>query len=812
MPSANQIRAGKAFVEIGADDSAFVAALNRAAARFKSFGKSLESAGQGMLAFGATMLAPVALLTKFASRSQEMGSKFEQVFAGAAEDAKAFAMELSKSVGRSSLDVMEAMATYQAFFRGMGFGEKAAAGMSEKMSALAIDFASFHNISDEDAAVGFRSAMAGEAEPLSRYGINVRAAAVDQEFFREGLSVTTETASEAQKAIARLAIITNSMTAQGAVGDALRTSAGFANQLKRLQAMATDTAVSLGSALLPAVTNVVTAVASAVGAATEWAKQNQGLVSSLGGAALGAGLWVVGIGAATFALGKLSAVIGTTISAVGGLTSSMIWLAANPAAAVLAGIAAITVAVGASMYQAANFVARFNTEMDKALDQGDQGRRVDADRLARLEQLGQADKLNADGMKEAADLIGKLESKYSDLGLSLDQTTGKVNGLTAAHDRMNKSMRAAAIAETKAALAEAQANTNQADRQREGENTGLFSSANFGRLYDAATGGGRERIQSSAGQDQGRAAAAKERALWARLKSLEGGNADAVFGNAKPDRPSDEANLEEGMKAQKKLRDDAARAAERLADLDEQQADRRRSAVEKEIADIRQVAAERRKLLDEMIAGERVRAGGPRAWMMQSLQSRRGSLLGQEGADIGRAMARGALAAVAAVADKLRELIRGRLDFTNDLAKQEAAQTVAEAEQALQRAQALHDPSAEDAAKKRLQDAKKAAANLDADQFSRDQLDKATTLYKDDPAGLTAAEKRIKALADRMRVVPDAPPVAGGGTIGTFSAAAASLLGGGGYAERTAKATEKGNVLLDAIKKAVQGTTGFQIT
>ena len=790
MNNAGAIRAGKAYVEATLDDSKLVAGLNRAQARIRDFGKGLEEAGKGMLAFGATLFAPLAVVTKFASRAQEMGSKFDAVFGGAAEGARAFAADLSRSVGRSTLDVQDAMSTYQAFFKGMGFGERQAASMSEKLSALAIDFASFHNISDEDANLRFRSGLAGEAEPLSRYGINVRAAAVDQQFFKMGLDVTSESATETQKALARLAIITEAMTAQGAVGDAVRTSAGFANQLKRLQATATDAAVAVGSALLPAVTNVVSQVGAAVASAAEWANANAGLVTAVGTAAVQTTLWSVGVGAAVFAVGKLAGIAAAAASGVGMLGKSLVWLAANPAAAVLVGLAAIAGAVGYSMYQSANYVAKFNTEMGKALDQGDQGRRVDAERLARLEQLGQADQLNADGMKEAATLIGQLQSKYGDLGLSLDQTAGKVNGLTDAHAKLNEQMRRQAIADVKASLAEAQANSNQADRQRASENTSDWNMANFGRLWNAATGGGPERIQSSAGQDQGRASALREKALLSRLRDLEHGDADAVFGNAKRETAA-AASVEDSMKAQKKLRDDAVRAAERLADLDDQQADKHRSATEREIADIRKVAAERRKLLDEMIAGERVRTGGPRASMMRWLQDRRGSVLGQEAVDIGRALGRGIVAAAAAVAEKVRDVIKGRVDLSNDLGRQEAAQTVTEAEQAVQRAQDLKDPAGEESARKRLHDAKVAAAKLEADQFSRDQLAKAQDLYKEDPKGLTAAEARIKALADRMRQVPDDLPKVDVGAIGTFSAIAAARIGGGGSAaERTAKATE----------------------
>jgi hypothetical protein len=61
---------------------------------------------------------------------------------------------------RVETDVKSGMVSFQAFFQGLGFGGKEAAGMSAKMQALSFDLASFFNIQDENAQRRFLAALA----------------------------------------------------------------------------------------------------------------------------------------------------------------------------------------------------------------------------------------------------------------------------------------------------------------------------------------------------------------------------------------------------------------------------------------------------------------------------------------------------------------------------------------------------------------------------------------------------------------------------------------------------------------------------
>jgi len=59
MSSAKGIRAGRAFVELFADDSKLVRGLRRAEKRIKAFGQSVRNLGLKIAGLGTAVLAPL---------------------------------------------------------------------------------------------------------------------------------------------------------------------------------------------------------------------------------------------------------------------------------------------------------------------------------------------------------------------------------------------------------------------------------------------------------------------------------------------------------------------------------------------------------------------------------------------------------------------------------------------------------------------------------------------------------------------------------------------------------------------------------
>jgi hypothetical protein len=185
-----------------------------------------------------------------ASDLQETQSKFDTVFGQNAESARAWGNDYANAVGRSRRQVSMFMAEAQDLFVPLGFDTSSAQQISQTLTSLSTDLASFNNMRDQDVFGNLISGLMGESEPLKKYGVIVNEAAVKQELFNQ--SIDPSKATDQQKVLARLNIILRMTTA--AQGDAIRTGGGWANQWKRLTSVADDLAGTVGSKLLPPLT------------------------------------------------------------------------------------------------------------------------------------------------------------------------------------------------------------------------------------------------------------------------------------------------------------------------------------------------------------------------------------------------------------------------------------------------------------------------------------------------------------------------------------------------------------------------------
>lgn len=338
--SSRALNAGAAVIKLSFLDGAVEKQLARLESKLKNFGSALSKIGTIGLSVAGSLGAAFGTAIKFASDASESVNKFNAVFGGQASAAEAFASRLATTVGRSKTQIRDSMSAYQSFFVGLGFGADQARNMSEQMASLTLDFASFHNLSDEEAASRFISALSGSSEVLDQFGVNIKQAALQQELLREGITKTWPEVSEQEKAVARLNIIMQSMTAQGAVGDAVKTAGSFANQLKALKARLTDVAVEIGTILLPTATKWLEQLRGIVAVAAEWISKNSELVVSLA-------TTTAKVLAASIALLGISKVIAAVTIAVRALQVAILLLTAHPLVALLTVLGAIALALAA---------------------------------------------------------------------------------------------------------------------------------------------------------------------------------------------------------------------------------------------------------------------------------------------------------------------------------------------------------------------------------------------------------------------------------------------------------------------------------
>ena len=309
---------GTAIIKLKLDDAELNRGLKAAQDNFKRLGANIAKAGLSLVAIGGAGIAGFFATAKAAGDAQEIISRFNAVFRDQAGGAREFAKILANDVGRAETDILDALSSYQAFFVGLGKGSAESAKLSKELTALAIDFASFNNITDGDAQRRFISALAGSSEVVDKYGINLKKAALDNFFLSNGIDATTATATEQQKVMARLAIITESMGSQGAVGDAIRTSDSFNNSMKRLNGEMKTLKETIGKGVIGSFTELVSLLTLLVKTAKLYTSENQDTVKALLAGAT-----------ATVALGLALTVLGTAFVAIGGAAGVAISILAS---------------------------------------------------------------------------------------------------------------------------------------------------------------------------------------------------------------------------------------------------------------------------------------------------------------------------------------------------------------------------------------------------------------------------------------------------------------------------------------------------
>lgn len=202
----------------------------------------------GTAAAGAVAAASFKLVQQ-ASNLEESQSKVNTVFKNSAFIVDNFAKTSAASFGITKQAALEAAGTFGNLIQAFGIGEGQAANMSVTLVSLAADLASFNNTPIEEAIMALRSGLSGEAEPLKRFGVAINDVRLKQEALNMGLYDGKGALDITAKTQAAYALILKDTNL--AQGDFSRTSEGFANQMRILQASLSDAATEVGLVLLP---------------------------------------------------------------------------------------------------------------------------------------------------------------------------------------------------------------------------------------------------------------------------------------------------------------------------------------------------------------------------------------------------------------------------------------------------------------------------------------------------------------------------------------------------------------------------------
>lgn len=189
---------------------------------------------------------------KGASDLNESVNKLGVIFEGQAGIVSAAADEMAARFGVVKTEFIDTSSTFGQLLQSMGGqSQKAAAETSVQLTKLAADASSIFNTSFDEAAGKIASALRGQSEPISAFGIDVQEAATKQEAFRLGLIKAGQEMNTQQKVAARTSLIVRGLAV--AEGDLANTADAPANAMRRFSGTMQNAAATIGTALLPAV-------------------------------------------------------------------------------------------------------------------------------------------------------------------------------------------------------------------------------------------------------------------------------------------------------------------------------------------------------------------------------------------------------------------------------------------------------------------------------------------------------------------------------------------------------------------------------
>ncbi len=264
--------ARKLEVQILGDAKSLERAFGKASKASDSFGSKvggglLKTAKVATVAAGAIGSLAGVMGVKAVNAAVDLGeqiSKNNVVFGKSGKDIVKWSKTLASSFGISQSAALTAAGTFGNMLVPMGFTRVEAANVSRQMVQLASDMASFNNASPEETLEAIRAGLAGESEPLRRFGVFLNDARLKTKALELGLYEGKGALDAHAKAAATTALIYEDMKKSGSVGDFARTSDSLANKQRILKAELENASAAIGRALLPAATKAVSALADII--------------------------------------------------------------------------------------------------------------------------------------------------------------------------------------------------------------------------------------------------------------------------------------------------------------------------------------------------------------------------------------------------------------------------------------------------------------------------------------------------------------------------------------------------------------------
>ena len=223
--------------------------------------KSLKSmASKALGAIGLTLsVAGIAGAIKdcvsLASEVEEMENKFDVVFGEIRDDVDKWAQDYSDAIGRNKNDIKTYLADQQNLLGGFGMPRQAGAELSQQMTTLALDLASFGNIDETVAVDAMTKAIMGESEAAKTLGAVLNDSTREQAMLQMGLSGTYNSLDQLTKMqVNYQAILSQS---PDAIGDCERSLGSYESTVRRFNSKLKEVKQLIGQFFMPTFQKVI---------------------------------------------------------------------------------------------------------------------------------------------------------------------------------------------------------------------------------------------------------------------------------------------------------------------------------------------------------------------------------------------------------------------------------------------------------------------------------------------------------------------------------------------------------------------------
>lgn len=194
---------------------------------------------------------------KLASDLTEVQNVVDVTFGESAGQINAWSLKAMKAFGLSELSAKNYSSTMGSMLKSSGITGEGLIKMSENLTGLAGDLASFRNLSQDEAFTKIQSGISGETEPLKQIGINMSVANLEAFALSKGIKSSYQNMDQASQTILRYNFLLEHT--KDAQGDFSNTRETFANQMRTFKTNTQAMSAAVAENVLPTLTKLLIA-------------------------------------------------------------------------------------------------------------------------------------------------------------------------------------------------------------------------------------------------------------------------------------------------------------------------------------------------------------------------------------------------------------------------------------------------------------------------------------------------------------------------------------------------------------------------